>query len=64
MEQKVKKRVKMYFKSQRVMATKNNNDEIAVQLGKVDNMGNDAIGLFKMFSRWIFHIFTAQIQSQ
>ena len=23
-----------------------------------------SIGLFKMFSRWIFHIFTAQIQSQ
>ena len=22
------------------------------------------IGLFKMFSRWIFHIFAAQIQNQ
>ena len=24
----------------------------------------DSIGLFKMFSRWIFHIFTAEILSQ
>ena len=25
---------------------------------------DESIGLRKMFSRWIFHIFTAQIQSQ